>query len=102
VADRRPNIVFVMADDHAAHALGAYGSRIGLDQPGSGDESRPEEWELFDLVDEPWELTNRYGEPGSSPLVAELRAELDRLGRVGDVDPAEDPRRNRMPARGAT
>ena len=25
---RRPNIVFVMADDHAAHAIGAYGSRV--------------------------------------------------------------------------
>jgi arylsulfatase A-like enzyme len=28
MADRRPNILFVMADDHAAHAIGAYGSRI--------------------------------------------------------------------------
>jgi Sulfatase len=28
VADRRPNIVLVMADDHAAHAIGAYGSVI--------------------------------------------------------------------------
>ena len=26
--DSRPNIVFIMADDHAAHAIGAYGSRI--------------------------------------------------------------------------
>ena len=24
----RPNIVFIMADDHAAHAVSAYGSRI--------------------------------------------------------------------------
>ena len=24
----RPNIVFIMSDDHAAHAIGAYGSRI--------------------------------------------------------------------------
>jgi arylsulfatase A-like enzyme len=27
-ADARPNILFIMADDHAAHALGAYGSTI--------------------------------------------------------------------------
>jgi arylsulfatase A-like enzyme len=27
-APGRPNIVFIMADDHAAHAIGAYGSRI--------------------------------------------------------------------------
>jgi arylsulfatase A-like enzyme len=25
---QRPNIVFIMADDHAAHAIGAYGSRV--------------------------------------------------------------------------
>ena len=27
-SDSRPNILFIMSDDHAAHALGAYGSRI--------------------------------------------------------------------------
>lgn len=27
-AARRPNILFIMADDHAAHAISAYGSRI--------------------------------------------------------------------------
>jgi hypothetical protein len=25
---RRPNILYIMSDDHAAHAIGAYGSRI--------------------------------------------------------------------------
>ena len=24
----RPNIIFIMSDDHAAHAIGAYGSRV--------------------------------------------------------------------------
>jgi len=24
----RPNILFIMTDDHAAHAIGAYGSRV--------------------------------------------------------------------------
>jgi arylsulfatase A-like enzyme len=28
LAAGRPNIVFIMADDHAAHAIGAYGSRV--------------------------------------------------------------------------
>ncbi|WP_327091533.1 sulfatase [Nonomuraea sp. NBC_01738] len=28
MSDRRPNIVFIMADDHAAHAVSAYGSKI--------------------------------------------------------------------------
>jgi arylsulfatase A-like enzyme len=27
-ADQRPNILYIMSDDHAAHALSAYGSRI--------------------------------------------------------------------------
>jgi arylsulfatase A-like enzyme len=27
-AERRPNILFIMSDDHAAHAIGAYGSRV--------------------------------------------------------------------------
>ena len=27
-ADQRPNILYIMADDHAAHAIGAYGSRV--------------------------------------------------------------------------
>jgi arylsulfatase A-like enzyme len=26
--DGRPNIVFIMSDDHAAHAISAYGSRV--------------------------------------------------------------------------
>jgi arylsulfatase A-like enzyme len=28
VAQTRPNIVFIMTDDHAAHAIGAYGSKV--------------------------------------------------------------------------
>jgi len=28
MSDQRPNIVFIMSDDHAAHAIGCYGSRI--------------------------------------------------------------------------
>jgi arylsulfatase A-like enzyme len=27
-AETRPNILFIMADDHAAHAIGAYGSKV--------------------------------------------------------------------------
>src|SRR5215217_5068666 len=39
-AARRPNILFIMSDDHAAHAISAYGSRINqtpnLDRIGQG------------------------------------------------------------------
>jgi arylsulfatase A-like enzyme len=39
-ADSRPNILFIMSDDHAAHAISAYGSRVNqtpnLDRLASG------------------------------------------------------------------
>ena len=28
VSDSRPNLLFILSDDHAAHAISAYGSRI--------------------------------------------------------------------------
>ena len=28
MSDSRPNIIFIMSDDHAAHAMSCYGSRI--------------------------------------------------------------------------
>jgi arylsulfatase A-like enzyme len=32
-ADKRPNILYIMADDHAAHAISAYGSRLAKVAP---------------------------------------------------------------------
>lgn len=31
--EKRPNILFIMSDDHAAHAIGAYGSRLAALDP---------------------------------------------------------------------
>tara|TARA_R110002096_G_scaffold23303_18_gene74290 strand:+ start:113 stop:1783 length:1671 start_codon:yes stop_codon:yes gene_type:complete len=31
--DKRPNILYIMSDDHAAHAIGAYGSRLAALNP---------------------------------------------------------------------
>lgn len=31
LAGSRPNIVYIMSDDHAAHAIGAYGAKLGVD-----------------------------------------------------------------------
>jgi arylsulfatase A-like enzyme len=65
-----------------------------LGQPGARDEPRPEEWELFDLVADPWELHSLHDDPASADLLAELRAELDGLSdEVGDVAPNADARR---------
>lgn len=32
-ADRKPNILYIMSDDHAAHAIGAYGGRLASLNP---------------------------------------------------------------------
>ncbi|PZE22240.1 sulfatase family protein [Paenibacillus xerothermodurans] len=53
-----------------AQALGTTDSR---------DESRPPEWELFDLQQDPYELNNVYGKPEYSHRTVALTAELEQL-----------------------
>ncbi len=38
-----------------------------------------DEWELYDMVADPDELTNLYGQPGTETLTAQLKAELEQL-----------------------
>ena len=40
---------------------------------------KKDQWELFDLVNDPHEMHNLYGQPGHEPITAELKAELLRL-----------------------
>ena len=40
---------------------------------------KKDQWELFDLVNDPYELHNLYGEPGQDALTATLKGELARL-----------------------
>ena len=40
---------------------------------------KKDQWELFDLVNDPYELHNLYGEPGQDALTATLKTELARL-----------------------
>ena len=48
---------------------------------------KKDQWELFDLVDDPHELHNLYGEPGQEALTSRLKTELARLKReVRDDD----------------
>ena len=42
---------------------------------------KKDQWELFDLVNDPYELHNLYGQPGMGPLTTSLKAELLRLKR---------------------
>lgn len=79
-----------MHDDPAHAAPAHYGVRTRthklicyyndpLDQPGARGPADPVEWELFDLVDDPLEIDNIFGRPGTESLTAELFAELERL-----------------------
>jgi arylsulfatase A-like enzyme len=42
---------------------------------------KKDQWELFDLVNDPYELHNLYGEPGVEALTAELKQQLGQLKR---------------------
>jgi arylsulfatase A-like enzyme len=73
-----------------------------LDQPGTGGENRPEEWELFDLEADPFELRSLHDDPAHADLLGELRVELRRLAaQVGDLEPDADPRGHHALAPGA-
>ena len=48
---------------------------------------KKDQWELYDLVNDPLEMSNIYGQPGQAQITATLKAELARLKRlVGDDD----------------
>jgi len=52
---------------------------------------KKDQWELFDLVNDPHELHNLYGQPGQEALTARLKTELARLKReVRDDDQLAD------------
>ena len=52
---------------------------------------KKDQWELFDLVNDPYELHNLHGEPGQEALTATLKAELARLKKaVRDEDQLAD------------
>lgn len=48
VAEERPNIIYIMSDDHAAHAIGAYGSRLAALDPTPNIDRLAEEGILFE------------------------------------------------------
>ena len=48
---------------------------------------KKDQWELYDLVHDPLEMNNIYGQFGQEALTATLKAELTRLkAAVGDND----------------
>jgi arylsulfatase A-like enzyme len=60
-----------------------YGEALG--QPGTIDESKEPEWELFDLQKDPKEMKNVYSDPAYRDTVRQLKNELHAIqARVGD------------------
>ena len=63
------------------------------------------EWELFDLQKDPQELKSVYADPAYKPVVAELKAELDRLRKhynvPEDTRPVKRPPRRKRPPKKA-
>ena len=45
-----------------------------------------EEWEMYDLVADPDELTNLYGKPGTEAVTADLKNQLEELRKKYDDD----------------
>ena len=45
---KKPNILFIMSDDHAAHAISAYGGRLAKLAPTSNLDRLAEEGALFE------------------------------------------------------
>jgi arylsulfatase A-like enzyme len=62
-----------------------YGRSLGL--PGTTDEPRPEEWELFDLERDPFELRSVHDEPEYAAVRADLTERLAYLQRELGDDP---------------
>lgn len=47
---------------------------------------KKDQWELFDLVNDPYELHNLYGQPGTEALTTQLKTLLARLKREARDD----------------
>ncbi len=57
----------------------------GLGTPGSADDPKPPEWELFDLKKDPHEINSVYDNPDYSEIQAQLTSELYQLqAQFGD------------------
>lgn len=63
-----------------------YGKPLG--SAGAIDKPTEPEWELFDLVKDPHEMNNVYGNPAYAGVVKQLKAELDRLQKYYKDTPA--------------
>ncbi len=50
-----------------------------------------DEWEFYDLKDDPLEVRNAFDDPSYAPIIGRLMQELQRLRRQYDVPPDTEP-----------
>ena len=63
----------------------------GLGQPGTLDDPRPPEWELFDLDQDSSEMNSVYDDPAYADVVGDLKEDLRRMQEeVGDEPHGEE------------
>ncbi|WP_457584917.1 sulfatase family protein [Ensifer canadensis] len=86
-----------MHKDEFHNAFAHYGVRDGryklifwyndpLDQPGGHGGDEPPEWELFDCVEDPFELYNRADDAAFTDIFARMLAKLDsKMTEIGDI-----------------
>ncbi len=61
-----------------------------LGTSGSKEESRPPEWELFDLASDPYEINNVYSNPENASLIVTLKAQLHVLQAAALDEPVKE------------
>jgi len=90
-ADKRPNILYIMSDDHAAHAISAYGSRLAEIAPTSNIDRLANEGILFENCF----CTNSICTPSRATI---LTGQYSQTNGVLDLGGRLEPARQYLPA----
>ena len=88
--NRRPNILFIMSDDHAAHAISAYGSRLAKVAPTPNIDRLANEGFLFENCF----CTNSICTPSRATI---LTGQYSQANGVLDLGGRIEPQRQYLP-----
>ncbi len=88
--EEKPNIIYIMSDDHAAHALGAYGSRLARLNPTPNLDQLAEEGILFENAF----CTNSICTPSRATI---MTGQYPQTNGVLDLDGNLPPERQYLP-----
>jgi arylsulfatase A-like enzyme len=91
-ADRPPNILFIMSDDHAAHAIGAYGGRLADLKPTPNIDALAKAGMRFDAVF----CHNSICTPSRATI---LTGQYSQANGVLDLDGRLPPKKQTLPLR---